>query len=149
MEHATLADMLDDLSTNIDQYFQETLKEVFERLRPRRSGLKNNSEFEIGKKVIRYSLIDSRYSTPHLSQYGEEEITGMDNVFHLLDGKGIAKYPDDAVTVIKAAMNKGNMEGETDYFYLKWFKNGNLHIAFKRSDLVAELNRRGGGNRIK
>jgi hypothetical protein len=32
---------------------------------------------------------------------------------------------------------------------LKWYKNGNCHIEFKRMDLVAELNKRAGGNRLK
>jgi hypothetical protein len=38
---------------------------------------------------------------------------------------------------------------ETKYFKVKWFKKGTLHIEFKRLDLLSELNRIGGGNRLK
>ncbi|WP_459933881.1 DUF4942 domain-containing protein [Fundidesulfovibrio butyratiphilus] len=34
---------------------------------------------------------------------------------------------------------------ETSYFQCKWFKNGNLHIVFKRLDLLEKLNRIGAG----
>jgi len=33
------------------------------------------------------------------------------------------------------------MEAENDYFHLRWFKNGNGHLTFKRADLVEQMNR--------
>lgn len=30
---------------------------------------------------------------------------------------------------------------ETDYLRVKWFKNGNAHIEFRRMDLVEQMNR--------
>lgn len=38
---------------------------------------------------------------------------------------------------------------ETAYFRFRCFKNGNLHIEFKRLDLVARLNQVAGGARLK
>ena len=145
----SLTDMLKDLSENAGQYFNEAVKEVFERLRPRRSGYKTNSELEIGKKVILWGITEYDGYLPRFTYSGEKDIVGVDNVFHLLDGQGIAKYPGDAVTRIRKAMNENKWECETDYFAFRWYKNGNLHIEFKRADLVADLNRIGGGNRLK
>lgn len=36
--------------------------------------------------------------------------------------------------------------GETEYFKFKCYKNGNLHLEFKRSDLVDTLNQIAGDN---
>ena len=38
---------------------------------------------------------------------------------------------------------------QDDYFKFKWFRNGNLHIEFKREDLLTELNRVGGEGQVK
>ena len=144
----TLTDMLAELSGSMDRYFKEAAEELFEWLRPRRSGYRTNSEFEIGKKVIISYAMDTSYSVS-FNHHTEHRFVSLDNVFHLLDGKGVAKYPDDAVTKIKTAIDAKKQECETDYFHFRWYQNGNMHLTFKRSDLVAELNRIGGGNRIK
>jgi len=39
--------------------------------------------------------------------------------------------------------------GETDYFAFRCFKNGNLHLIFKRPDLVRRLNQIAGGKRLR
>ena len=44
LDMKSLTDMLQDLSDNAGDYFKEAVKEAFERLRPRRSGYKTNSE---------------------------------------------------------------------------------------------------------
>ena|SRR5439155_23407886 len=40
-------------------------------------------------------------------------------------------------------------DGETDYFRFKCFRNRNLHLEFKRLDLVAKLNAVAGGMRLR
>lgn len=148
LDHQTLADMLSDLGGNIDSYFKEAVQEIFNWLRPRRSGYKTNSEYEIGKKVIISDALNTDYCVS-LSHYHNHRFVSLDNVFHLLDGKGISKYPNDAVTKIREAIQLNEWECESTYFYFKWYKNGNIHIEFKRLDLLKELNRIGGGNRVK
>ncbi len=144
----TLSDMIADLGCNVDRYFKEAVQEVFEWLRPPGSRYKANSEYEIGKKVIICDAMDTDFSVS-FGYHSEQRFNSLDNVFHLLDGTGVSKYPDDAVTKIKEATREEKWECETDYFHFKWFKNGNMHIYFKRIDLVRELNRIGGGNRVK
>ena len=149
LDQKTLSDLLNDLFSNVDRYFEEAVKELFEQLRPHRTGYKTNTEFEIGKRVVLCGITDCRGYQVGFGCYGEQKINSLDNVFHMLDGQGISKYPDGAVTQIKAGMRANLWECETDYFELKWYKNGNMHITFKRLDLVEELNRINGGHRIK
>ena len=40
-------------------------------------------------------------------------------------------------------------DGESRYFRFKCFKNGNLHLEFKRADLVEQFNRMAGGRRLR
>lgn len=148
--------MIQNLRGDVGTLLDESVKEVFEWLRPRvvgnRERFKTNSEYEVGKKAI-LTYIFTVWSGSWGSdlQFNEDSqvLTGIDNVFHLLDGNGVAKHPKDLKTVVKYAHNKGEMDCETEYFKCKWHKKGTFHIEFKRLDLVAELNRVAGGNRLK
>jgi hypothetical protein len=66
-----------------------------------------------------------------------------------LDGRGVAKYPEDAVTKINEAIGDKQWECETEYFAIRRYKKGSMHIRFKRLDLVRRLNKLAGGNRLK
>ena len=60
----------------------------------------------------------------------------------MLDGKALSAYRDgDLSKAIEAA--EGGI-GETEFFRFKCFGNGNLHIEFRRMDLVDQLNAIGG-----
>jgi hypothetical protein len=39
--------------------------------------------------------------------------------------------------------------GETEYFAFRCFRNHNLHLRFKRPDLVAKINQIAGGNALR
>jgi len=54
------------------------------------------------------------------------------------------KYPDDFITALSEAIRKNAPSAETPYFLCKWCKNGNLHIEFRRPDLLRRLNQFGG-----
>ena len=148
--------MLVALRGDVGTLMEESVKEVFELLRPRvvgsRQRYKTNSEYEVGRKAI-LEYIFTVWSGPTWHDVNFEDsnqtLTSLDNVFHLLDGKGVAKYPNDLKTVVKIAHDKKEWACETEYFKCKWFKKGSFHVEFKRMDLVAELNRIASGNRIK
>lgn len=38
--------------------------------------------------------------------------------------------------------------GKSEYFRFRVYRNGNVHLELKRMDLVAEINRRCGGNMV-
>jgi hypothetical protein len=122
--------------------FEQALLEVFDWLRPGRWDThKTNQMYQVGPKVI----INDAVQTYYVSSYYDQRLRALDNVFHHLDGKRPPQYPGTLVTTINDAVrNRGIRECETESFACKWFGNGNLHVTFKRLDLLKELNRRGG-----
>ena len=138
---------ISNIRSNLGNYFSEAVTEVFEFLRPPSSDYKTNTEYDIGKKVILEWMFDAWCGSISMNYKREVWLVSLDNVFHLLDGKGTVSYPGDLVTIIRD--NIKSMKAETDYFKLKWYKKGTLHIEFKRLDLLERLNAIGGGNRLK
>lgn len=130
---------------------EDALQEVFEILRPHHSyhNFKSNSEFEIGKRVCFEWYMDTSCGMCRTNYSREKELGAIDKLFHLLDGKPIPQYPSGIVIALNEACRAKKWEAETDYFILKWYKKGSLHIEFKRLDLVAEINKRAGGMRLR
>jgi hypothetical protein len=141
---------LEKLQASLPDMFEQSLKEVFDWLRPCGQWgphYKTNSKFSVGKKVILGYCVDRPWGGRYDVRYEmRQRLHALDNVFHLLDGQGIARYPNDLVTAINTAGDKGGTMCETAYFSCKWFNNGNLHVTFSRLDLVKELNKRAGAS---
>ena len=71
------------------------------------------------------------------AQYPAPDWNDVDRVFKTLDGK---KYVERSLS---CAMNTAFQDGgyyEDEYFAAKAYKNGNLHLRFKRADLVEKVN---------
>jgi hypothetical protein len=117
-------------------------KEVFNWLRPSKfNTYKTNKKYKIGKKAIIDRVFGLSWpGCPQLNYSYEQEVKALENIFTLLDGKGIRHYPDDILTKIKTACDNKQTHFENEYFALKWFKKGTLHITFKRQDLLDQLN---------
>jgi hypothetical protein len=136
-------DTLKYLTGRGDEFAKEAIVEVFNILRPQPSyskPYKTNKVAKIGKKVILTWQIQLGYGkNPFQVRYGsEDKLIAIDRVFHLLDGAGIPKgYKSPLVDTI----NTSQGEGETPYFKFSCYQNGNLHLTFKRLDLVNEINR--------
>ena len=136
----TVSNFITDAAMNVNSLVDEAAKEVFEYVRPR-TGHKTN-EFSKGmpEKVIitGISSYQTWYKTISVGYHNEKKLKDLDNIFHLLDGKGPIQYPGDLLTKIKeTAYNTINM---TEYFEFKVFAgNGNLHLKFKRMDLANKL----------
>ena len=136
---------------------EEFIKETFRWLLPcqwqtnKLKTLKKN-QFEIQQKTIvsRICEVNSFNGNLRMNYYhSSENLNNMDSAFRLLDGKGIAKYPDDLKTVTETAFKSGSRYVETDYFKIKYHGNGNAHIEFKRLDLLQKMNQIGGGLNLK
>jgi hypothetical protein len=146
---AAIFEMMDTAFTNVNTFIEEAIKEVFEILRPRHNHYKTNSQFDIGERVILSSSVTIRWGSKFdTNHYREKDLRALDNVFHSLDGKGLPKtHYGPLIDAIKdTSIHVG--KGETDYFEFKCFRNCNLHLKFKRMDLVKQLNAIAGGNRL-
>lgn len=147
---------LQSLAEQTPQLLQESIKEVFDWLRPRHNWgvgqLKTNKKFRIGYKVIIGSAIERHWhSDPwHFNYYREDNFRALGNVFSLLDGQGVERYPDDFVTRFKQGMKEHGGDIFTDrYFHCVAYKNRNLHVTFLRHDLVDEINKIAGGMALR
>lgn len=149
--------MLEGTMARVPDMLNKSVKEVFDYLRPSPSSWRfaehkttQASQYELQEKhilsgAVRYGY-GHQWSTDH---YREDMIRAIDNVFHALDGKGVVKsHRGPLVDAINACPHSA-AKGETDYFRFKCFHNGNLHLEFKRADLVAKLNQVAGGMNLK
>lgn len=136
-------------AANVNTYMEEAVKEVFDYLRPPQSRFKTNTEFELGKRVILTWQVEKGWSRGkfRVNYHRDKQLTALDNVFHMIDGKGPVKSYHgplyDAIT------DSPDGTGKTDYFKFRCCLNGNLHLEFLKPDLVARLNAVAGGNHLK
>ena len=135
---------LQSLGGQARQFLEEAIVEVFEFLRPPSLRYKTNSGFKVGKRVILSNRVEKAWSgsTFRVSYHYENELRALDNVFHLLDGKPLSAYRNG--DLINAILESARGTGETEYFRFKCYINQNLHLEFRRMDLVRRLNEVGG-----
>jgi hypothetical protein len=146
------------MTQNINQFAEESIREVYEWLRPRADSHRmvkyktnqKNARFEIGKKVILTGMIDTLYvgGKYRVSHYMEKHLIALDRVFHALDGKQILNksYRSPLVDAINTAEG---ITAETDYFSCRMYQNRNLHLEFKRGDLLRIFNAVAGGANLR
>ena len=139
--------MMRSIFENVRSFAEEAVYEVFDMLRPHRTGYVTNKDFAqaIGKRVILPRMVERYDAAYHWRPgYGRAdiELRALDSVFHVLDGKGFGTktYAGELFDAIASDETKETNRGETTYFKFKCFKNGNLHIEFKRMDLVEKMN---------
>jgi hypothetical protein len=134
----------DSLGTQAHQFLKEAVVEVFEFLRPPSLRFKTNSGFKIGKRVVLSGWVERQWSGGKFrcNYYYENQFRALDNVFHMLDGKGLSVYRNGDLA--NAILDAPGGVGETEFFKFRCFKNHNFHLEFKRPDLVQKLNEIGG-----
>lgn len=136
---------LESMDTQAREFMQEAVVEVYQALRPYGHKHKTNSSFRVGRKVILCHRVGPCYSGRRrfrVNYHYSDELRALDNVFHMLAGQGLSEYQSgDLATAIEQA--EGGV-GETEFFRFRCFRNNNLHIEFRRMDLVEQLNSIGG-----
>jgi hypothetical protein len=145
---AAIFDMMQLLTGQAKEFATEAVKEVFDYLRPGASDhnkLKTNkkyAKYELGKKVILSSVVEHGFgSYPFRVAYyygRENRLIALDRVFSVLDGKS---WDNSYKSPLVDAINTSETgSGETEYFKFRACHNGNLHLEFKRMDLVQKMN---------
>lgn len=133
-------------ASDIPAMVKEAVTEVFEWLRPHHSRHKTNTELEIGSKVVLTGIVEKRFTAGKFDVrfHRQQNLVALGNVFSMLDGQGaISKTYSGPLR--DAIETSATGTAETPYFKVKMFKNGNLHLEFRRLDLLAKLNQMAGG----
>ncbi len=146
--------MLEGTMARVPQLIEELVKEVYDWLRPvcwrhEEYATNKQNEWVLGTKVIKGGCVEPAYGGHwRVSYYRQGHLTALDNVFHALDGKGLPKTHHGPLTDAICALPASKTTGETDYFRFRCFRNHNLHLEFKRQDLVHRFNLVAGGMRL-
>ncbi|MFT8946001.1 MAG: DUF4942 domain-containing protein [Acetobacter aceti] len=133
---------MEGLFAESDMIFRRGLVEVFRGLcREYRS----NNGFRLGKRIV-MTGVQTSYGS--LNSYRDDSIRDLDRIFYVLDGRepptsyneGLRGALAEAIRTA-SSFSPGAGAFETDYFRVKFFKNGNAQFYFLRPDLVEKANR--------
>jgi hypothetical protein len=124
-----------DLYANRGRMFEDGVINVFKRLA---WDYKTNSPVRFGKRIIVTYL--AQYAGTSPSFRTTDQVDDLMRVFHVLDGKPERDVRRATYQDMSAAWAKRERFYENEYIAVKWFKNNNGHITFKRLDLVDKLN---------
>lgn len=96
---------------------------------------KTNMPQKFGKRIV-IGFIRSYHGS------GQDKLDDLDRFLHVMDGKPEPDHRDSAGCVAcSKAREKSTGVVDLPYLSVKWFKNGNAHVTFKRLDLVDQMNR--------
>lgn len=127
-----------DLHARSGEMFRRGIVNVFRYLS---DDYKTNSNepFRIGRKVVMTWMVGPSFKRGLQIRYGmpSDKMNDIDRIIKTLDGKQFK--PRDLEYAINTALEKREVF-EDDYYRVKGFKNGNMHMEFKRDDLLDGLN---------
>lgn len=138
--------------TALPEMLREAVDDVFGWLRPRAgtrgAEYKSNGQFEIGPKVVLTHAGELTYRGTGLwiGRYTRAKLLSLESVFRSLDGRG--QIVERGVSAIEEGL-RDSLVVETPYFRGRAFKNGNLHLEFRRLDLLKRFNALAGGKTLR
>lgn len=147
----SVAQIAHGFASNLDKMLEDAIEEVFDWLRPRMSRYKTNSELEVPPRVVLSWMVDAAWSGGgfRVNYHREQHLRALENVFTALDGKGsITKTHHSRIADAIGACGSAG-KGETEYFKFRCFKNRNMHLEFRRADLLRKFNAIAGGRRLR
>ena len=131
-------------AANIPNMQRRTVEEVFDLLRPHMPGYVRNQEFSgaLGKRMALPYWVERRWSGKGFAPRSNrgDYFRQLDKAFHLLDGKPMPDSSTYYGPLADAISASPDGVGETPYYSFRCYKNCNLHLTFKRMDLVQKMN---------
>ncbi|WP_065328099.1 DUF4942 domain-containing protein [Tritonibacter mobilis] len=129
----------EDMRNRAGDIFRQGLVDVFEAL-PR--DFRSHDGFKIGGRcVMTYAVSwwSGRASWQH-STFNDRrsQLADLDRTFHSLTGKN---WTLNASDVASRAMQEGETEVETEFFRIRWFRNGNIHVWFTDKEATRDANK--------
>lgn len=134
---ATIRATFIDLRLNAETMFRRGVFNVFRYLS---DDYRTNQKepFKIGRKVVMTWMISPSFRRGLGIRHGSaDKLNDMDRVFKTLDKKPFT--PRSLESEMELAFND-RLVFENDYYRAKAFQNGNLHMEFKRPDLLDKVN---------
>ncbi len=134
---ATIRATFIDLHQKAGHMFRRGIVNVFRYLS---DDYKTNAKekFRVGRKCIMSCMVGPSFKRGLQIRYGSgDRLNDIDRIIKTVDGKQFK--PRDFEYAMNAAFEKQEVY-ECDYYRAKGFNNGNLHLEFKRADLLELLN---------
>lgn len=139
--------LIENLYMSRNDIKSQCILEVFEMLtefhyknKVHFEGWKTNSLYKVNKKVIiPYGLSsDNWFDRPHVNYHNSRKLDDIDKCMCFLTGK---KF-DNILTIHNAIHNDGYFGDafESEFFNIRCFKKGTIHLVFKDLDLLARFN---------
>lgn len=143
-----ILDVVGAMVGNLQNYATAAIVEAFNLIRRDSDGYKSTEQcFKIGDKAVLTWTVEQAYERDRwrvgYNRCSDKLIT-LENAFRMLDGKGPS--PANVSDLEKAIQECVGGNGETEYFRFRCFKNRNLHIWFKKMNLVKLMNEAGGND---
>lgn len=130
----TIAETFKNLYASRGQMMEDGVIDVFRRLSWH---YKTNLPQKFGKRLVITSLA-SPDGSPSYWAKAADSLDDLVRVFCLFDGKPEPDHRQGMHAQIHDKKRERFLDHE--FFTLRWFKNGNGHLNFKRQDLVDRLN---------
>jgi len=123
-----------------ENLFQKSIVETF-RILSREHKTNTNEPFKVNEKAILQYMVTLSFSHGRVINCyngANDTINDIDRVFKILDDKQFIPRSLEQKINLKF---KDNENYEDEYYIFKGYKNGNLHILFKRDDLLIKANK--------
>lgn len=132
---------LSRLSGDADMIFKRGVANVFASLDRR---FRSHDGFKIGSRIVLSGALSPHGSWNHYRR-ADEALFDVERAFYRLDGKLPPENRYAGGIIPKIAEHTRGLrivagEAESDYFRVRIFGNGNLHVWFKSKELVAKVN---------
>lgn len=127
---------LKDLYARREDMFEQSIVECFESL----------AQSWVAHKPTGFGerIVVSHFAALHSGKPDDDACDRVDDLIRFMsvfDGNPTPHARDVRARVLAVCLNKGERTFENDFLSLRWFKNGNAHVKFKRMDLVEAMNR--------
>ncbi len=131
---------MEKFADEADTIFKRGVAEAFSALDRR---FRSHDGFKVGSRVVLSRAMDDNGFWNHYSQR-QDQMRDVERAFYVLDGKENPERAGGILGALDAARPRGfgarAYTAETEYFEARVFFNGNVHLWFKRKDLVERVN---------
>lgn len=134
---------LEQFASDAGTIFRRGIATAFSALDRR---FRSHDGWKIGSRLILERALDENGYWNHWTSK-RDTLQDIERVFFVLDGKQVPPTYAGIIGAIEETRRDGRFgearqsETASDYFTARCFKNGNLHLWFKRDDLLAKVNR--------